>query len=191
MKKYLVLILLAFIGFTSYAQTSNDADAQAFITACDADPAGKLTPEQKNYITQMVEGMKSIGVWIGSVAIYPMVGGTAFKHKFNLKDPRDLDLAYRLTFLGGGWIHDNNGAKPNGTSSYARTFYIPTYTSQIANNIHLGYSTNENLSTLSAESVMGDNTVASQTRLIIKRSNGTGLRQEMFILCLLILEGYQ
>jgi hypothetical protein len=125
MKKYLVLILLAFIGFTSYAQTSNDADAQAFILACDADPAGKLTPDQKNYITQMVEGMKSIGVWDGMKAVYPMVGNTAFKNKFNLKDPRDLDVAFRLTFPNGA-THDVNGILFNGTNQYANSFLNPT-----------------------------------------------------------------
>jgi hypothetical protein len=120
MKRYLVLILLFFIGFTSYAQTSNDADAQAFILACDADPAGKLTPDQKNYITQMVEGMKSIGIWDGMKAVYPMVGNTGFKNKFNLKDPRDLDVAFRLTFPNG-MGHSALGMQGNGTNQYANT----------------------------------------------------------------------
>lgn len=31
-------------------------------------------------------------------AVYPFIGGTASTHKFNLKDPRDLDVAFRLTF---------------------------------------------------------------------------------------------
>jgi hypothetical protein len=120
MKRYLVLILLAFIGFTSYSQTSNDKDAQAFILACDADPAGKLTPDQKNYITQMVEGMKSIGVWSGMKAVYPLVGNTAFKNKFNLKDPRDLDVAFRLVFINV--THNNNGLTFSGAGS-ANTFF--------------------------------------------------------------------
>jgi hypothetical protein len=54
-------------------------------------------------------------------AIYPFVGGTATSHKWNLKDPRDLDAAYRLAFFGG-WTHSSTGALPNGTNAYANTF---------------------------------------------------------------------
>jgi hypothetical protein len=53
-------------------------------------------------------------------ALYPFVGGTAAQHKFNLKDPRDLDAAFRLVF-NGGWTHSSNGALPNGTNAYADT----------------------------------------------------------------------
>jgi hypothetical protein len=34
------------------------------------------------------------------MAIYPLVGGTQSTTKWNLKDPRDLDAAYRLSFYG-------------------------------------------------------------------------------------------
>jgi hypothetical protein len=54
-------------------------------------------------------------------AIYPIVGGTASSHKFNLKDPRDLDVAFRLNF-STGWTHSTNGMLPNGTSAFADTF---------------------------------------------------------------------
>jgi len=58
-------------------------------------------------------------------AIYPFVGGTASAHKFNLKDPRDLDAAYRLVF-NGGWTHSSTGAQPNGTNGYADTKLAPS-----------------------------------------------------------------
>jgi hypothetical protein len=58
-------------------------------------------------------------------ALYPMVGGTAAKHKFNFMDARDLDAAYRLVF-NGGWVHSSTGAKPNGVNGYANTFFNPT-----------------------------------------------------------------
>ncbi len=57
-------------------------------------------------------------------ALYPFVGGTAAQHKWNLKDPRDLDAAFRLVF-SGGWTHSSSGATPNGTNAYADTFLIP------------------------------------------------------------------
>ena len=58
-------------------------------------------------------------------ALYPMVGGTAAKHKFNFMDARDLDAAYRLTF-NGGWTHSSTGALPNGTNAYADTYLQPS-----------------------------------------------------------------
>jgi hypothetical protein len=63
-------------------------------------------------------------------AIYPFVGGTATSHQYNLKDPRNLNEAFFLTFLGG-WTHSNTGAIPNGTSGYANTKLNP------ANNLNL------------------------------------------------------
>jgi hypothetical protein len=53
-------------------------------------------------------------------ALYPFVGGTATKHKFNFMDARDLDVAYRLVF-SGGWTHSATGALPNATNAYADT----------------------------------------------------------------------
>lgn len=58
-------------------------------------------------------------------ALYPFVGGTAAKHKFNFMDARDLDAAFRLVF-NGGWTHSSTGAKPNGTNGYADTKLIPS-----------------------------------------------------------------
>lgn len=42
--------------------------------------------------------------------------------KYNLKDPRDLDAAFRLVF-NGGWTHSSTGATPNGVNGYANTNY--------------------------------------------------------------------
>ena len=96
-----------------------DEDAQAFITA-----AAITNSTQQSAINTLVLNFKSYGIWTKMKAIYPMVGGTASSHKFNLKDPRDLNAAFRLSFIGG-WIHSATGAKPNGTSGYADTFLAP------------------------------------------------------------------
>ena len=57
-------------------------------------------------------------------ALYPMVGGTAAKHKYNFMDAQDTDAAYRLVF-NGGWTHSSTGALPNGTNAYADTKLVP------------------------------------------------------------------
>lgn len=92
-----------------------DLDAQAFITA-----AGITDTTQKNAVNQLVKDLKQNSIYNKFIAIYPFLGGTASSHKFNLKDPRDLDVAFRLVF-NGGWTHSSNGVLPNGTNTYADT----------------------------------------------------------------------
>jgi hypothetical protein len=96
-----------------------DADAQAFITA-----ASISSSTQQSAVNKLVNTLKDSGVWTKLKAIYPFVGGSAASHKFNLKDPRDLDAAHRLVF-NGGWTHTATGALPNGTTAYANTNLIP------------------------------------------------------------------
>lgn len=97
-----------------------DADAQAFLTA-----AAITDPTISGAINTLVVQMKADNIWSKMRAVYPMVGGTANSHKFNLKDPRDLDAAFRIVF-NGGWTHSANGATPNGTNGFADTFFIPS-----------------------------------------------------------------
>jgi hypothetical protein len=114
------------------APVVSDTDAQAFINA-----AAIMDTTQANAINTLVVDLKAAGVWTKMKAIYPMVGGTASSHKFNLKDPRDLDIAYRLYFFGG-FNHDGRGAIPNGNNTYAETFLTPS-TSLANNSQHLSY----------------------------------------------------
>jgi len=89
-------------------------------------------------ISQLTTDLKSYGIWDKMKAIYPMVGGTADTHKYNLKDPRDIESAFRLAF-SGSWIHSSTGAKPAGTSgTYADTYLKPS--TQLTNrNVHISY----------------------------------------------------
>lgn len=95
-----------------------DPDAQAFITE-----AGITDPTQQGAINTLVEDLKAASIWTKMKAIYPFVGGTATSHKYNLKDPRDLDAAYRLNFVGT-WTHSSTGATPS--NAYADTFLDPS-----------------------------------------------------------------
>ena len=115
---------------------SYDSDASAFITA-----ANIVDTYQKNAINQLVVNLKAAGIWSKIKAIYPFVGGTAFSHKWNLKDPRDLDAAFRLTFTGG-WTHTSTGAKPNGTNAYADTFLVSD--TMALNSIHSSFYSRTN-----------------------------------------------
>lgn len=92
-----------------------DADALAFITVASITDA-----TQKTAINTLVTDLKTANIWTKMKALYPFVGGSATSHKYNLKDPRDLDAAYRLVF-NGGWTHSSTGVLPNGTTAYADT----------------------------------------------------------------------
>jgi len=104
-------------GLTDIVGITTDPDAQAFITA-----AAITDPTQQAAINTLVVDLKGYSIWTKMQAVYPFVGGSATTHKFNLKDPRDLDAAYRLVF-NGGWTHSVNGALPNGTNGYANTYF--------------------------------------------------------------------
>ena len=111
-----------------YLPGNADPDATAFLAA-----AGITDPTITTAVRTLVTDLKNYGVWTKLKAIYPFVGGTATTHKFNLKDSRDLDAAFRLVFYGG-WIHSAVGIFGNGSNTYADTFYIPTIQSDSQNN---------------------------------------------------------
>ncbi len=100
-----------------------DADAQLFFDAETA--AGvTLTTTQTDAVNQLVIDLKAASIWTKMKAIYPIVGGTATAHKFNLKNPLDTNAAFRLVFFGGV-THSSSGFFGNGTNAYADTFLIP------------------------------------------------------------------
>lgn len=105
--------------FTKGVTASTDRDALAFLEA-----AQIYNTNQQRAIVNLVRSLKRVGLWSKMKAIYPFVGGTASSHKWNLKDPRDVDAAFRLTFAGG-WTHSSTGATPNGTNGYADTYIKP------------------------------------------------------------------
>lgn len=121
-----------------------DVDASAFITA-----AAITDATQQSAIDTLVTGLKTDGIWTKMKAIYPFIGGTASSHKYNLKDPRDLDAAFRLSFLGG-WTHSSLGSTANGTNGYANTFYTPSVNATL-NSHHLSFYSRTNTALLQVE----------------------------------------
>lgn len=115
-----------------YAYGGCDADAVAFLAA-----AGITDATITTAICQLVSTMKIDGTWAKCNAIYPMVGGTATTHKFNLKNPLDTNAAFRLSF-SGGWVHSANGAQANSSNTLADTFLIPSTTLTLLNT-HLSF----------------------------------------------------
>jgi len=131
-------------GYLNYGR-GIDSDAQAFLTA-----ASITNIVQQKAVNDLVIALKGYSIWNKMKALYPVVGGTAAAHKFNLKDPRDLDAAFRLTFTAG-WTHSSNGMQGNGTSTLADTFITPSSTLSL-NNTHVSiYSRTNNFNAFTAD----------------------------------------
>lgn len=150
---------------SSYRMNVTDPDARAFLIA-----AGISNQQQQIAVDNLVIAAKANGWWTLCNAIYPIVGGSAFSHKFNLKDPRDLDAAFRLNFQGG-WTHSATGANPNGTNAYADTFVVPS-TALNLNDVHGSYYSRDNTA-FGSEYVIGAfQSGIQEFGLIIRRSGG-------------------
>jgi hypothetical protein len=131
-----------------------DPDAVAFLTA-----AGITDPTITSAICTLVISMKANGTWAKMNAIYPFVGGTASTHRWNLKDPRDLDAAFRLQFFGF-WTHSANGALPNGTNAYCNSFLTPSVT--FATNSH-SFGIYSRTNNVTGNRIYGSFSTATQT----------------------------
>jgi hypothetical protein len=116
-----------------------DGDTATYLTATGLDVS--YAPALDN----LVKGLKATGLWTKMNAIYPFVGGTAALHRWNLKDPRDVDGAYRLTYYNGattshstvlGYRANLPGNVANG--GYADTHLIPLGT-LAQNDTHLSF----------------------------------------------------
>lgn len=120
-----------------------DADAAAFIAV-----AGISNSTQITAVNNIFKDFKGQGpnnttynFYTRLTAFWLFVGGTAAAHKFNAKDPRDLNAAYRLTF-SGGWTHSANGSQGNGTNGYADTFVAQNAISNSANGMSVYFREN-------------------------------------------------
>ena len=123
---------------SSVTVASGDADALAFFTA-----AGITDTTQKSAVNTLVTDLKTANIWTKMKALYPFVGGSSTSHKFNLKDPRDLDDAFRLVFNGGG-THSSTGYQLNGSNSWADTKLIPSNILSSNGEVSLGFYSRTN-----------------------------------------------
>ena len=147
------------IALSGIESSQFDLDSLNFISA-----AGITSITERYAINNLVVDLKTNLLWNNMKAIYPMVGGTSTTCKFNLKDPRDLDAAYRLQFFGG-WTFSANGAQPNGTNANADTFYNP-FVQGVPTSSSMSYYSRTNVN--AAEAEMGCSAAGLRWSLIIK-----------------------
>ena len=117
-------MIRSLVGIISSNSIAIDLDAQNVIEAIQ-NTGITLSSTQILACHELINDLKAYQIWVKKDVLYGMLGGTASAHKFNWKDPRDLDHAFRLQFFGG-WTHSVNGALPNGVNAYANPFYNPS-----------------------------------------------------------------
>ena len=120
-------------GLQSVSGGAVDDPAGTFLSA-----AGITDPTITTATYQLVAGLQADGLWSKMKAIYPMVGGNATAHSYNLKDTTKFQITWN-----GGWTHSSTGSLPNGTNAYAETLnpnvslttpsHLSKYTSTNAN----------------------------------------------------------
>ena len=119
-----------------------DTDAYEFLEAAQITNTATRTG-----INNFVKNLKNYNLWNKISGLYPLVGGTMYSEKFNLKDPRDSDSAYRLNFnTGSGYFNgsvyyktffNDNGVIFWGSGDYADTFInaktnLPDFSAHLA-----------------------------------------------------------
>ena len=95
-----------------------------------------LSEAYKIALNNFVIEAKAYQIWNKLLYFNPRPGTTEAQNKFNLKDARDLNVAYRVVYTGT-WIHSALGAKSNATDTFANTFLNPS-TLGLTGNISMG-----------------------------------------------------
>lgn len=105
-------------GFATYGIPFQiDVDAANFVNAAEITDL-----EEVNAIHWFVRNLKQKNLWDKLSVVYPFVGGTAKSHSLNLKDPRNVNAAYRIAW-SGGVVHNKMGVTFNGINGYGETYY--------------------------------------------------------------------
>jgi len=115
-------------NITITATTSYEAETTAYMNAIaipDNSSASIYTGKTNNDIWVAVDtyikDLKSNSLWDKIEALYPIVGDTANKHSYNLRDSN----TYQITWFGSG-THTINGYTGNGTNGYGNTGFVET-----------------------------------------------------------------
>jgi hypothetical protein len=111
-----------------------DFDAAAFVEVAALTSEAQLTA-----INNLVIGLKANNLWTKMQAIYPFVGGTAYAHKFNLKDPRTLTSSFPATFYGD-LTHTSFGIGSGSLTGYADSNFLDIRDfADISSSLHVSY----------------------------------------------------
>jgi hypothetical protein len=116
----------------------------------------------KASLDSLITNARNHNWWSLCKAIYPLVGGTSESCKFNLKDPRDDDAAYRVTW-NGNVTFDETGVISTG--GYGDTHIVPSSALTLSSNHISYYSSTDAFDTASVDAGAGDGPHTIQLRI--------------------------
>jgi hypothetical protein len=129
-------------------------------------------------LNNLTWGLVGMGLWDKMDVIYPFLGGTTLNaHKWNLKDVRDADAAFRLTQTGTSFTYSDNGVQStitvNSATQHLKTYYDPTSNVASTSSVHLSVYVNSQ-STINGGCLMGSITGTTSAYQIIRTLSATG-----------------
>jgi len=135
-----VLIAVTFFLFSCQKEvgSSNTSNAPTDTSALSKFlKATGITDQQvKNHLDSLITRARNHGWWDLCKVIYPLVGGSENSCKFNLKDPKDANESFRLSFMGDTWTYTSVGINP-GASGYGYTYFNPSNQIADQNSVHM------------------------------------------------------
>lgn len=143
-----------------------DYDALKFISA-----AGITNATQKFAINYLAFNLKLQGLWSKMYAIYPIVGGNATAHSYNLVNTAN----YRITFFGT-ITHSANGMVSDGTTGYGLTGLIPSSVFNTTNFSSASFYSRTNITNSGSPYVLGSfgtNTNPGAFAMTIRANNSS------------------
>ena len=140
-----------------------DPDAINFINS-----AGITSTTQRNAIDRLVKRAKLNGWWTKCLAIYPLVGGTATSHAFNLKNTAQYNITW-----SGSLTHTSGGIVSNG--GFGNTNLNPSTIGMTTGNVHLSATMTKTGTRPSYDYTMGGKGSTSGTTLLMAISEISSL----------------
>jgi hypothetical protein len=158
------------LGYSSLVRRSSGPGGPSYGTLTTAwiTATGETDTTILGALNTLESDLTTYGLTSKMKALYPMVGGTAAKHKFNFMDAQDTDAAFRLVF-SGGWTHSSTGALPNGTNAYADTKFNGTLFTQ--DNAQISVYSRTNSDGLFCDIGYVSSTTSDETNLFSKYVN--------------------
>lgn len=172
-------------GIVTLMGNSIDPDAYAYLTAMGIQNDGTIyypstafeIPGYRiwHFTNRYFIQLKAAGLYSKTLAMWLYQGGTAATNKFNAKDPRDLDIAHRLTYAGG-ITHGGEGITFNGTNGIADTKFNANTLTLNSTGMHIYVRNNVSLA---AAVDMGASVIAT-TRFLCLLYTGTSTNSQQY-----------
>lgn len=165
-----------------------DHDSSKIINILNQDPSGvRLTKAEVLYVDYIVSNLKVIGVWTKIKALYGFVGGNAWKHKWNWKDMRDLDEAFRIDFSLGGFTHSHLGIEKTNpvVNNLPAVIYfsadrdLPSYLSSLSHGFYSNKRNTLNVIGITAGSGLNTGVPATASYITLNIENTQVLNQNL------------